>query len=115
MQGKTQNCEKHVCITRFPKQNYKFWPRDAHFCEWLRQQELFDSEFSAKILFSNECCFTRNGVLNFLNTHLWNEENLHEIQQSNFQWQFSINIWVGILRNSLIELFILPERLTGDL
>ena len=62
----------------------------------------------------DECCFSRNGVLNFHNYHTWAEFNPHAIRQNNFQHRFSLNLWAGIVNNALIGPFELPRRLNGD-
>ena len=51
---------------------------------------------------TDECCFTRNGISNYHNSHVWAYENPHAIHQSNFQQRFQINVWAGIIGNNLI-------------
>lgn len=83
------------------------------FCEWLLDRSNREREFPMYVLVTDECCFTRDGVLNFHNSHIWAEENPHRIRQNKFQHRFSLNLWAGILNNSLIGPFELPARLNG--
>jgi hypothetical protein len=63
---------------------------------------------------TDEAGFTRNCVFNSRNTHIWSEENPHEIQERHFQQSCSLNVWVGIIENHLIGPYVLPRRLTVD-
>ncbi|KAJ8954921.1 hypothetical protein NQ318_016861 [Aromia moschata] len=68
------------------------------------------------ILFTYEASFTKNGITNLHNAHVWADENPHATVFLHYQHQFqSINIWVGIIGNFLIGPFVLPERLNGQL
>lgn len=80
------------------------------FCRIILQKPL---DFTRKVLFTDESCFTRHGVLNFRNQHLWSDENSHAVVNGRYQYNFSINIWAGIIGNHLIEPFELPNRLNG--
>ena len=44
---------------------------------------------------------------------MWAEENPHAITETNDQYQFSVNVWAGIIGDRLIGPFFLPERLDG--
>lgn len=88
-------------------------PARVRFCTWFRHKQARDVDFCASILFTDECCFTRNGVLNFHNTHHWSDANPHVIQQSRFQHRFSVNVWAGIVGDRLLGPHVLPARLTG--
>jgi hypothetical protein len=65
-------------------------------------------------LATDEVGFTRNCVFNSRNTHIWSEENPHEIQERYFQQSFSLNVWIGIIENHLIGPYVLPRRLNGE-
>ncbi|GBN84190.1 hypothetical protein AVEN_229214-1 [Araneus ventricosus] len=43
------------------------------FCEWLLQQQNTDNGFIAHILWTDESCFTRDGVFNHHNSHMWSQ------------------------------------------
>ena len=68
----------------------------------------------SRILFTDEAQFTRDGIVNYHNIHVWHIENPHEIRQSNHQQQFSLNVWAGIVGDCLIGPFIFPQNLNGD-
>jgi hypothetical protein len=44
------------------------------------------------IIFTDEAYFTRDGIQNFHDQHLWADENPHAILPSHHQQRFSINI-----------------------
>lgn len=83
------------------------------FCQWLLQKCAVDPLFSSTILFTDEAGFTRDGVVNFHNQHVWADENPHEVAERGHQHRFSINVWAGILGDRLIGPYILPHRLNG--
>ena len=84
------------------------------FCTWLENRFVEEDGFLEKIFFTDESCFTRNGVTNFHNLHVWMEENPKEIRPYSFQRQFSVNVWAGIVGDCLIGPFALPARLNGE-
>jgi len=57
--------------------------------------------------------FTRDGICNFHNVHIWTHANPHAIREARHQPTFSINVWAGIVGDRLTGPFCLPERLTG--
>lgn len=89
-------------------------PRRVQFCEWLLQQHENDQNFTRKILVMDEASFTRNGINNFRNTHVWSVENPHAIKRTNFQHRFSVNVWAAIVNGILVGPYILPDRLSGE-
>ena len=66
------------------------------------------------MLFTDEAGFTRDGIINFPNNHIWADVNPHAIVQSRHQQQFSINVWAGVVGDKLIGPHVLPGRLNGD-
>lgn len=90
-----------------------YLPR-VNFCRWLLQQVAQNRRFHTTILMTDECCFTRGGILNFHNTHAWADQNPHMIREQNFQHRFSINVWAGIVGDNLIGPYVLPARLNGE-
>lgn len=84
------------------------------FCRWFRNIHNDDNNFISRILFTDESCFTRKGVLNLHNLHNWSDENPHAIVKDHFQRQFSINIWAGIVGSCFIGPVELPPRLNGE-
>jgi len=88
-------------------------PRRVTFCQWCLEQCVRNPQFLWKLLFTDEAMFTRNGIFNFHNVHIWAHENPHTIQEARHQTTFSINVWAGIVGDRLIGPVRLPERLTG--
>lgn len=87
--------------------------RRVRFCQWILQQSELHPNFLNEILFTDECTFTRNGIMNFHNYHHWSVLNPHRIRRTNFQFRFSVNIWCGIINGLLIGPRILPPRING--
>lgn len=83
------------------------------FCRWFLRNDAEDPRFLANILFTDEAGFTRNGVVNFHNTHVWADENPHAVMESGHQTRFSLNIWMGIVGDMFLGPVVLPNRLTG--
>jgi hypothetical protein len=65
------------------------------------------------VIFTDEAQFTRDGIQDFHNQHLWTDENPQVTLPSHHQQKFSINIWVGICGDNLFGPHELPNRLTG--
>lgn len=85
-----------------------------NFCRWvLNQPQMGNENFAMNILFTDESEFTRNGINNFHNRHLWDIENPHGIIGAGHQRRFSLNVWGGIIGNFLIGPVFLPARLNG--
>ena len=61
-------------------------------------------------LFTDESQFSRDGVNNTHNSHVWADENPHASVESNFQ-RFNVNVWCAVLDDELIGPFILEGRL----
>lgn len=89
------------------------WEPRRALCAWFRRKEAQQPDFAASVLFTDECCFTRDGILNYHNTHYWCNANPHVIRQSRFQWRFSVNVWCGIFGDTLLGPIVLPQRLNG--
>lgn len=51
--------------------------------------------------------------MNFHNNQTWAEENPHAVIENNYQQQFSLNVWVGIV-GDYIGPYFLPPRLNGQ-
>jgi len=66
-------------------------------------------------LFTDETHFSRDGVNNTRNSHLWDRDNSHGTVDSNYQHRFSFNVWFGDIGDHLIGPYIFPQRLTGDI
>ncbi|KAJ8978460.1 hypothetical protein NQ317_002914 [Molorchus minor] len=67
-----------------------FPPRLA-FCRWMQDKIAQNPQFGAEVLFTDEASFSRDGIFNFHNNHIWAEENEREIAEGHHQQQFSVN------------------------
>lgn len=90
-------------------------PKRLHFCNWLIRSSRRDAMFLRKILWTDEATFTRRGVVNYHNLHVWAQENPHEIRPRAFQTEFSVNVWIGVINDNLCGPHILPNRLNSVL
>ncbi|GIY86892.1 uncharacterized protein CDAR_498481 [Caerostris darwini] len=61
------------------------FPRRTDFCEWLLQQHETDKAFIAHILKTDEARFTRDGVFNSRNNHMWPGSNSNAIRPQNIR------------------------------
>jgi hypothetical protein len=59
-------------------------PLRMQFCEWLRHQHTADELFFHNILWTDEACFTREGVFNVHNSHFWSRDNPHAIHERGY-------------------------------
>lgn len=91
------------------------YPLRANFCVWLLNKNVEDVQFVSNLMTTDECVFSRDGITNVHNSHMWLEENQHPIVVKNHQHRFSENIWIGILHDHLIGPIRLPHRLNGEL
>lgn len=89
------------------------YQRRIMLCQWFIQKCDDDDNFLSKVLFTDEANFSRTGLVNLHNTHIWADENPHAIMCHRHQHQFSLNVWAGILGENLFVSF-LPQRLNGE-
>lgn len=89
------------------------YPRRYEFCQWVINQLAVNPALSSTILYTDEACFTRDGIFNSHNLHHWAEENPHATSSRAHQQRFSINVWCGIVGDHLIGPHVLPGRLNG--
>lgn len=89
-----------------------FFPRQQ-FCNWLEVKCAEVNHFETLILFTDEAGFTRNGIFNFHNNHMWADENPHTFVQRSHQRQFTLNVWGGIIGNYVLGPIFLPQPLNG--
>lgn len=83
------------------------------FAQWYLGKCATSPLFPAEVLFSDEASFTREGIFNTHNDHIWAVENPHAIRRRVAQIRFSVNVWAGIMGDHLIGPYLLPSRLTG--
>lgn len=81
------------------------------FCRWI----LGHRRSIRRILFTDEAQFTRDGMTNTKNSHVWSEENPHATRIVHSQHKFSLNVWCGLIDNKLIGPHFFEHRLTGEI
>jgi hypothetical protein len=84
------------------------------FCEWLRHQHAADELFLHNILWTDEACFTREGVFNIHNSDFWARDNPHAIRERGYQVRFSVIVWAGTVGDIVMGPYLLPDRLTAQ-
>ncbi|KAJ4433566.1 hypothetical protein ANN_15875 [Periplaneta americana] len=90
------------------------YPARVRFCQWFLQQCGVNSNFPALVLFTDEAQFTRDGITNFHNQHVWAYENPRAIVPSHHQVRFSLNMCADIIGDRLVGPHVLVNRLTGQ-
>lgn len=61
------------------------------FCMWVTENMRRKPAFLKRIMWTDEASFTRRGITNFRNLHLWMAENPHAVRPSTYQHEFSVN------------------------
>lgn len=84
------------------------------FCRWLLNKDVEQYHFFKKILWTDEARFTKEGVFNSHNMHVWATENPKAMRESSFQNRFSINVWAGLIGNVFLGPHIIEGNLTGE-
>ena len=77
-------------------------------CQQIQQQSALDGQFINYVLFTGEAGFTRHGIFNFHDSHVWAAVNPNEVKQARHQQSISFNVSVGILGDCLIGPYFLP-------
>lgn len=89
-------------------------PKRVQFCQTLLLRDVEDPLFLKSVLWTDESQFTKNGITNFHNLHEWSHENPYNKKTTSFQRRFSVNVWAGVIQNTLIGPKIIPERLNSQ-
>lgn len=88
--------------------------RRINSCEWYLAQLEADPSYMNRVIWTDEATFTRSGISNIHNEHVWAHENPRVSRQGNFQHQWRLNVWAGIYNGHVIGPVILPARLNGE-
>lgn len=88
--------------------------RRRDFCQEMLERIQNDGRFHLNILWTDESNFNNCGKFNRRNTHIWRTENPREIAETNQQRRFSVNVWCGLLGNSIIGPYFYEGTLTAD-
>lgn len=120
----TSNRKAHAVLKRHKFHTYKLHvvqglrPGDAEkrieFCNWYVTQIRNNRNFGSQIMWTDETCFTNNGLFNRHNVHNWSQENPRLMQETNFQTRFSFNVWCGLLGSRLIGPIIYEGTLNSE-
>lgn len=71
--------------------------RRMNFSRWIIQNQAI----LQRCLFTDEAQFTRDGVHNSRNMHIWAEENPLSTRAAHSQYKFSVNVWCAVFDNKL--------------
>lgn len=85
--------------------------RRIEFCELMMDLNDRDQNFFYNIVFSDECTFTLNSEVNRHNYRYWSDTNPRWMQEFRIQYPQKVNVWAGILNNSIVG----PFFIDGDL
>lgn len=86
----------------------------ASFCSWLSGRIRRYPTFHKSVMWTDEATFTRAGITNHRNQHLWMQENPHAVRPSKFQHEFSVNVWAAMINDKLIGPIELPNTMNGQ-
>lgn len=88
--------------------------RRVAFCTFLVDQLDRNPNFLKNVIFTDECKFTNFGMFNRHNEHIWSIENPRVHQERRPQVRFGLNVWVGLLGDTIIGPYIYEENLNAD-
>jgi hypothetical protein len=78
---------------RFPS------PRQIY---WFVHQSTEKSSFPAVVLFTDDSCFTREGIFSSHDDHVWAEASPHVASVDWYQQRFVFSVWAAIVNDLLI-------------
>lgn len=100
---------KHKYTARKPRLLQKLFPNDTNirteFCQTILERYRHNREIFRCIFWTDEASFTTAGICNRKNNHYWAAENLHVVEETQFQGRRSLNVWAGIIHNQVIYAF----------
>ena len=102
----------HITLTQALK-NEDFIRR-VRFCNWAENQIIRDPLFFHHMLFSDEATFSKSGGVNRHNCHYYSEGNPHLQRNEELQWQWSINVWAGIVGDYVIGPYFFQANLNAQ-
>ncbi|EZA52475.1 hypothetical protein X777_08646 [Ooceraea biroi] len=79
--------------------------RRVDFCETMMLQINDNPAFVSNIVFSDEATFQLNGHVNRHNCRFWFRENPHWMLEAHTQYPAKLNVWAGIINNTLVVHF----------
>lgn len=87
--------------------------RRVEFCEFMMTRIDEDPNFLYNIVFSDEATFQLNGEVNRHNCRYWSDTNPFWMLESHTQYPQKVNVWAGILNDTLIGPFFIEGNLTA--
>lgn len=87
--------------------------RRMQWCNWLLEKINLDGDFLNKIIWTDECKFTNCGMFNRHNEHYWAIENPRQFREARPQIRFGLNVWAGIVGDTIIGPYIFEETLNA--
>lgn len=88
--------------------------RRQEFCELMMDRCNNDPQFIRQCVFSDESTFCLNGIVNRQNCRYWAPENPHWAIEGHTQYPQTINVWAGIVGNTIVGPFFIDGSLNGD-
>lgn len=80
------------------------YPFRVNFAEYYLNQINLRPNYGSRILYTDECTFTRNGIFNIHNYHYWSHRNPFLTRSSSFQHRYSVNVWCGLLGDQMVNI-----------
>ncbi|EFN87566.1 hypothetical protein EAI_04278, partial [Harpegnathos saltator] len=102
----------HIHLTQ--KLEQRDFEQRLQFYNWALNQIRRNPHFIAEILFSDEATFGNKGDVNRHNYHYYSDQNPYWQRSQEFQRQWSINVWAGILRNDIIGPYYFKQNLNAQ-
>lgn len=88
--------------------------RRIQFCCFYLNALEQDPNFYRRIIWSDECTFSNNGIFNRNIHRQWSADNPRFVIENNFQRRFNVNVWCGILGDQLIGPFFIDGCLNQE-
>lgn len=99
LQEEKMHAYHYTCVQNLREEDY---PRRRRFCENFLREVDEDPEFPSSVIFSDESLFTREGIVNSHNMHMWSDENPRVTRLRNFQVRWKMNVWAGIMGTNIL-------------
>jgi len=88
--------------------------RRIEFSEIMMDRIMENPSFLYSIVFSDEATFMLNGEVNRHNFRYWSAENPHWLREHKTQYPEKLNVWAGILNDTIIGPFFIQGNLTAE-
>lgn len=88
--------------------------RRLQFCEQLLMEINNNNNYISQVCFSDEAAFSLHGVVNRHNCRYWSDVNPHWMIEAHTQHEQKVNVWAGILGNSIVGPFFIDGNLNGQ-